>query len=265
MDPAPTSPIDIPITADTGTQTRDGDGNITGYTKTGDLTLGGSAIQGSADQTTITVGISGTATAYVNTGAATSGVVRISPAGSSTHRVGDPFYVSIENPTADATLTIAGSSSVTLGHSATFTISANPPADKDIVVEVMIGDLASKSTNFVMNETRYIRLPATMDSYTFEVKTSIPYETITDPDGNEKEQIVAATNDGIIEARLVDGEGYNPDTTDSNDVAYVEVQDPRIIDPVILSVTADATTVHHGEMVTFTVTRTGDTTNALEL
>ena len=259
VDPAPTEPILIPIGAGLGT----GTGNSFSYIQA--LSFSGDAIHGSGIQTTILVGTSGTATGFVNGVSNNSGTIRIqfSNDRNSVLRRSDGVFVPISNPGSDATLSIIGPSTpVTLSQDATFTILASQPVASDLAVEVALSDLASKGRDFIDDQNIIVRLPANTDLVFFDVPTRIPFETVTDPDGNEVERLVTATNDGIIEAQLIDGAGFGPSPT--NNVAYAEVQDPRIANPTVLTVSANATAVHQGEMVTFTVSRTGDTTNALE-
>ena len=262
MDPAPAEPVTIPfrtffefngalqstLTHRVGAVSKDGDGSIT-------------------------IGIDGTTTGHVSSGSDDAGSLVIDlpltdkrPKNfDNTYRYTGALSVPIDNPSSDARITIAGPSSpVTLSEAATFTISADPVADKDVIVQVMVGDLASTGRNFVEDEALYVRLPANASNVTFDVPTRITFETVQDPDGNDVERQVAASTDGVIEARLVDGEGYNPDTTNNNNVAYAEIQDLRIKDPIVISATADSPAYYEGETISYTVSRTGDTSSALD-
>ena len=223
----------------------------------------GSAIVGTGIQTRIVVGTSGTAIGYVNT-ATTDNAFEIEFRDSAKQnlRVSDPIYVRVENPSSNATLTITGQSTpAALGTIATFTISADPVADKDILVPVRLNDLVASGTDFIEEETRYVRIPANESEVTIEVPTLIPYETVQE-DGNDVERQALPTNDGIIVATLENNTGYTPDP--SNNVANVEVQDLRIKNPVVVSVSANSPAYYVGEMLSLTISRTGDTTNKLD-
>ena len=200
----------------------------------------------------IEIGTDGTGTGRVSTLANSTDEVTLTLGYLAEYKNVGEHEVPIESPTSEATLTITGPSApVAEGGTATFTITADPAADKDITVEVDVSDLTAKGTNFVDNGIRYVRLPAaasgvTTNSVTFDV------ETKTD---------TTADDDGVLVATLQDGAGYTD--VSSTDPAYAEIQDNENTTPVELTITANESVVYGGEIVTFTITRTGDTTAEL--
>ena len=241
VDPAPAEAVDIPLSAGFGNLRPDGT-----FDFNGSLTIGGSTIKGSGIQTTITVGSNGTASGYVTSGS--NGTIELLPRNTSAYRESAPIYVNIENPTSPATLTIAEQfESVTEGNDATFTISANPTADKDILVNVNVEELAEFSTSFVDDGEIYVRLPAGADSVTFGVPTKFDVNT---------------NQDGVVRATISNGNHYSHSAP--TNVANVEIHDIHAVDPVVLSVSADANPVYEGEMLAYTISRTGATASALD-
>ena len=117
---------------------------------------------------------------------------------------------------------------------------------RDIIVEVNVSDLASKGTNFVDDGSHFVRLPAGANNVFFEVQTK------TDD---------TATADGVLQAIIQNGAGYTHST--SSNTAYLEIHDADNTDFVELTVTADNSSVYQGDMMTFTISRTGDTTNSV--
>ena len=200
----------------------------------------------------IEIGTDGTGTGRVSTLASSTDKVTLTLGYLAEYKNVGELEVPIESPTSDATLTIAGPSApVAEGGMATFTITADPAADKDITVEVDVSDLTTKGTNFVDNGTRFIRLPAaasgvTSNSVTFDVQTKT--DTTVD-------------DDGVLVATLQDGAGYTD--VSSTNPAYAEIQDNENTTPVELTVTANASVVYGSESITFTVSRTGDTSAEL--
>ena len=154
---------------------------------------------------------------------------------------GAALTIPITSPTSPATLTITGPSApVAEGGTATFTIAANPRADKDITVEVNVIDLVAKGTNFVENGIYYERLPANA--------ASVPLVITTKTD-------TGAAVDGALVATLQDGAGYTH-TSPSNE-ANAEIHDAENTTPVLVTVTPVTPSVEVGTDATFTFTRTG--------
>ena len=159
-----------------------------------------------------------------------------------------PLVVPIETPANPASLTISGPSGpVAEGEMAMFTISANPTINKNIIVEVDVIDFAAKGTDFVDDGNHFIKLPANSPMKSFSVQTK------TDS---------SAAKDGILVATLLDGPGYTHSSPTNN--TYAEVRDRENTTPVVLTVSADITEAYQEDDIVFTVTRTGDTTNALD-
>ena len=234
MDPKPDDAMTVPINA----------GVYVNDVMQSSLTLAGGSISSVTDgsDTTyfITIGGDGIGTGRVNTGNETTGNVVVNLLGTT----GD-LSVPIAEITRTANLALnATSTPVSEGTSARFTISANPTADKDITVVVNVSD--ETSTNFVEDGDRYIYIPAGTSSVTFSV--ALRHDSDAD-------------TDGIIQATLQDGTGYTYSSSDSP--ARIEVHDGDVMDPVILSIFRNATTIYEGEDAIFTVSRTGDNTSSL--
>ena len=234
MDPKPDDAVTVPINA----------GVYVNDVMESSLTLTGGSIStvtdGSDTTYFITIGGDGIGTGRVNTGNETTGNVVVNLLGTTSD-----LSVPIAEITRTATLALnATSTPVSEGTSARFTISANPTADKDITVVVNVSD--ETSTNFVEDGDRYIYIPAGTSSVTFSV--ALRHDSDAD-------------TDGIIQATLQDGTGYTYSSSDSP--ARIEVHDGDVMDPVILSIFRNATTIYEGEDAIFTVSRTGDNTSSL--
>ena len=129
---------------------------------------------------------------------------------------------------------------------ATFTISANPTINKNIIVEVDVIDFAAKGTDFVDDGNHFVKLPANTTMKTFSVQTKSD---------------TSAAKDGVLVATILDGSGYTHSSP--TNITYTEVRDAENATPVELTVSADITEVYQEDNIVFTISRTGDTTNAL--
>ena len=225
IDPKPQTPITVPITA------RDETNDSLFYRPD-----------------PIIVGTVGTQIVRVPTFFNSTGNVTITLGDVEGYNSGPSLEIPVETPDNPATLTMTSASRpVAEGGMVTYTISADPTIDKDIVVEVDVIDFAAKGTDFVDNAYHYVRLPANADRATLSVKTK------TD---------TTATTDGVIVATILDGSGYTHSSP--TNFAYAEVQDAENTAPVELTVSAVNTVVYQEESIVFTISRTGDTTNELD-
>ena len=71
----------------------------------------------------------------------------------------------------------------------------------------------------------------------------------------------STAKDGLLVATLLDGPGYTHSSP--TNTAYAEVRDKENTTPVVLTVSAENTLVYQEDNIVFTISRTGDTTNAL--
>ena len=225
ISPPPSGPIEVPVTASDGTNSS--------------LVI--------TPGSPISVGTGGSTTVRVSTLASSSGDLTLTLGSVAGYTSGAALTIPITSPTSPATLTITGPSApVAEGGTATFTIAANPRADKDITVEVNVIDLVAKGTNFVENGIYYERLPANA--------ASVPLVITTKTD-------TGAAVDGALVATLQDGAGYTH-TSPSNE-ANAEIHDAENTTPVLVTVTPVTPSVEVGTDATFTFTRTGDLSSAL--
>ena len=196
---------------------------------------------------TLIVGTSGSVSAKVATFPTSTGNVTITLGNLAGYIPDPPLVVPIETPSNPASLTISGPSGpVAEGDMATFTISANPTINKNIIIEVDVFDHVAKGTDFVDNGNHYIPLMAGESSATLNVPTKSNSSTATD---------------GVLVATLLDGPGYTHSSP--TNIAYAEVRDKENTAPVLLTVSAENTLVYQEDNIVFTISRTGDTTNAL--
>ena len=211
--------------------------------------------------TSFSIGTSGTATGYVFGRAGNSNTDMLTLSFfvlDLNHTKGPDLTVNFQTPTTPAEISISGPTSPVDedSESVTFTITADPPADKDIAVKVNVADLAGRSSNYVDEGDYYVRIPATATSATLPVP-------INDVSG--------AGLDGVIQAMVqcVDETtrqcaGYNHSV--GTNTAFVDVYDTDGTTPVV-TVAANPTSVVVGQdgtaTATFTFTRTGSTTNSL--
>ena len=194
------------------------------------------------------VGTEGTVTTMVATQLTSTGDLTVTLGNVAGHISGPPLVVPIETPPIPAILTISGPSRpVREGNLATFTITANPTIDRDIIVEVDVIDFAAKGTDFVDDGNHFVRLPANATRTTFNVQTK------TD---------TSESTDGVLVATMLDGSGYM--YSSPNNIGYAEVRDAENTTPAELTVSTDITKAYQEEDIVFTITRTGDTTNALD-
>ncbi len=127
-----------------------------------------------------------------------------------------------------------------------FTLSAPTPSAHDLTIGVSFADLTGRSTNYVVEVTKYVVLEANESSVTI----SVP-----------KLDNAEAGDDGVIVATLLDGAGYDPDANAT--LAYADIYDTDGTDQAVVTVSANATSVVEGSDVIFTLNRTGATTEAL--
>ena len=222
--PPPTTPIEVPVTA------RDETNSSLVITPT-----------------TITVGTSGEATARVTTLPTSTGNVTLTVGSVDTYGSSVPKTVRVISPGSPARLIITGPDEPVLeGQLATFNINATIFGNREITAEVDVRDLATKGTNFVENQSYYVRFPA----FTSNVSFSIRMKRDSD-----------ASADGILVATLQNGVGYT--TSSPNNTALAKVYDIDIERPTVLSISRNTETIYEGEDAVYTVTRTGDITNPL--
>ena len=127
----------------------------------------------------------------------------------------------------------------------TFTLSANPVANRDIAVKVNVADLADRSADYVTDGDHYVLIPANDTSATLSVPIN---------------DVPGAGLDGVIVATIQDSAGYTYSTMTNS--AYADIYDTDGTTPVI-TVTASPSTIKAAQNAIFTFSRTGDITNSL--
>ena len=160
---------------------------------------------------------------------------------------GQSVNMTYRTPTTPAGIMISGpSSSVNEeDETVTFTLSANPVANRDIAVKVNVADLADRSADYVTDGDHYVLIPANDTSATLSVPIN---------------DVPGAGLDGVIVATIQDSAGYTYSTMTNS--AYADIYDTDGTTPVI-TVTASPSTIKAAQNAIFTFSRTGDITNSL--
>ena len=231
VEPAPSSPISVGITAD------DNDG-----------TGGYQVYQGGSVVTSVSVGTSGSAEIRVSASHITGG--QLSSAGGTVSSLEVDLDTSSDytiDPAKDdlsvsfaavpgtlAGLTIAGpASAVDEGTTATFSVTADPAPSVDVTVAVQVYDAANR-LDYVDDATLYFRLAANATSLSVPVATK---------------KVTGDGLDGVVLALLQNGAGYTHSGT-----GYADVHDTDGATPSTITVSADPASVVEGGVITFTMT-----------
>ena len=255
INPAPTSPVSIPMF-------------VKDTVGTADLSLPGTfesrVPQGPIsteprDVNFITVGTSGTATGVIrvaNSGTATGrSPVVLKLHGSINGYQFTPNNRTISIPLAATPvateISISGpTSAVNEGRNAVFTLTAdNATRSSDMTISVNVQDIANRTgADYVTEGTYYAVLDANDQTTTLNIPTR----------DDEVEGV-----DGVVMATVTSAGGYTVNST-SNE-AFAIVRDTDGITPSTVTVSATQTSIEEGNMATFTISRGTADTGSMEV